>query len=95
VVSSVNACGESASSAQAVTAGAGPYGGTARPVPGTIQAEDYDLGGQGVGFNDTTAGNGGGKYRIATGRGRRHLQQLRHDLLRRGRHAPASGRATR
>lgn len=33
------------------------------PVPGTIQAEDYNLGGEGVGYHDLTAGNTGGRYR--------------------------------
>ncbi len=33
------------------------------PVPGRIQAEDYDLGGEGVAYHDTTAGNSGGAYR--------------------------------
>ncbi|HEV2292878.1 MAG TPA: carbohydrate-binding protein [Tepidisphaeraceae bacterium] len=32
-------------------------------VPVTIQAEDYDLGGQGIAYNDTTSSNIGGKYR--------------------------------
>jgi hypothetical protein len=32
-------------------------------VPGTIEAEDYDTGGEGVAYHDTTAGNSGGKYR--------------------------------
>jgi carbohydrate binding protein with CBM6 domain/phospholipase D-like protein len=32
------------------------------PVPGTIQAEDFE-GGQNVGYFDTTAGNSGGQYR--------------------------------
>jgi hypothetical protein len=32
-------------------------------LPGTIQAEDYDLGGEGVAYHDTTAGNTGGAYR--------------------------------
>lgn len=36
-----------------------PYGGTPASIPGTIQAENYDLGGQGVAFNETTAGNSG------------------------------------
>jgi hypothetical protein len=40
-----------------------PYGGTARAIPGTIQAEDYDLGGQGISFNDLSATNQGGAYR--------------------------------
>jgi hypothetical protein len=40
-----------------------PYGGTAAAIPGTIQAENYDLGGQNVAYYDTTAGNSGGAYR--------------------------------
>jgi GH18 family chitinase len=37
-----------------------PYGGTAWAVPGTIQAENYDTGGEGVAYHDTTTGNAGG-----------------------------------
>ena len=40
-----------------------PFGGTPRAIPGTIQAEDYDTGGEGVAFHDTTAGNSGAQYR--------------------------------
>jgi hypothetical protein len=40
-----------------------PYGGTAWPIPGTIEAENYDTGGQFVAYYDTTAGNSGGQYR--------------------------------
>jgi YD repeat-containing protein len=43
-----------------------PYGGTAWPVPGTIQAEDFDNGGEGVAYHDTTTANEGNSYR-ATG----------------------------
>ncbi len=43
--------------------GQAPYGGTPRAIPGTIQAEDYDTGGEGVAYHDTTAGNSGGQYR--------------------------------
>ncbi|MEN6517380.1 MAG: carbohydrate-binding protein [Methanospirillum sp.] len=32
-------------------------------VPGKIQAEDYNLGGEGVAYHDTTPGNEGGAYR--------------------------------
>ena len=32
-------------------------------VPGRIEAEDYDLGGEGVAYHDTTPGNAGGAYR--------------------------------
>jgi len=44
-----------------------PYGGTAWPIPGTIQAENYDLGGQGVAYNDNDAVNSGGQYRTSDG----------------------------
>jgi hypothetical protein len=40
-----------------------PYNGTAWPIPGTIEAENYDTGGQFVAYYDTTAGNSGGQYR--------------------------------
>lgn len=33
------------------------------PIPGIIQAEDYNEGGQNVGYYDTTTGNNTGKYR--------------------------------
>ena len=42
-----------------------PYGGTARALASTIQAEDFDNGGEGVAYHDTTTGNSGGKYRTA------------------------------
>lgn len=38
-------------------------GSTAIAVPGRIQAENYNNGGEGVGYHDTTAGNAGGAYR--------------------------------
>jgi glucose/arabinose dehydrogenase len=40
-----------------------PYGGTALAIPGKIEAENYDLGGQGVAYNDGTPGNSGNAYR--------------------------------
>ena len=39
------------------------FGGTPAPVPGLIQAETFDVGGEGVAYHDTTAGNKGGAYR--------------------------------
>jgi hypothetical protein len=42
-----------------------PYGGTAATIPGTIQAENYDLGGPGVAYNDADAVNSGGQYRTS------------------------------
>jgi methionine-rich copper-binding protein CopC len=46
-----------------VSGGSTPYGGTAWAIPGTIQAENFDNGGEGVAYKDTTAGNSGGAYR--------------------------------
>jgi hypothetical protein len=40
-----------------------PYGGTPWPVPGLIKAVDYDEGGEGEAYHDTTSGNTGGVYR--------------------------------
>ncbi len=47
------------------TAGAAqsPYLGIPIQLPATLQAEDYDLGGEGVAYHDTTAGNVFGAYR--------------------------------
>lgn len=41
----------------------GPYGGTPGTVPGLVQAENYDTGGEGVAYHDTDAANNGGQYR--------------------------------
>src|SRR5580658_6097175 len=41
----------------------GPYGGTPAPVPGTIQASNYDTGGQGVAYNVTSTNGTGNSYR--------------------------------
>ena len=41
----------------------GPFGGTAAAVPGLIEAEQFDEGGQNVAYFDTTAGNARGAYR--------------------------------
>ena len=43
-----------------------PYPGS-HPVPGFVQAEDFDAGGEGVGYHDTTAANLGGAYRPSEG----------------------------
>ena len=40
-----------------------PYTGTAIALPGRIEAENYDKGGEGVAYHDTTAGNSTGAYR--------------------------------
>jgi uncharacterized protein involved in high-affinity Fe2+ transport len=40
-----------------------PYGGTAAAVPGTVQAENYDTGGQGVAYNVTSVNGTANAYR--------------------------------
>jgi hypothetical protein len=40
-----------------------PYTGSPVPLPGTVQAANYDVGGEGVAYHDTTSGNSGGAYR--------------------------------
>ncbi len=40
-----------------------PYGGTPAMIPGTVQAENYDEGGQGVSYFDADTGNNGSAYR--------------------------------
>jgi hypothetical protein len=40
-----------------------PFGGSAHPFPGTVQAEDFDNGGEGVSYHDTEPANYGGAYR--------------------------------
>jgi regulation of enolase protein 1 (concanavalin A-like superfamily) len=40
-----------------------PSGGTARAVPGTIEAEDFDSGGEGVAYHDSSPGNVSGSLR--------------------------------
>jgi hypothetical protein len=40
-----------------------PYGGTHVALPGLIQAENFDEGGAGAAYHDTTTGNAGGQYR--------------------------------
>ncbi|QMU78078.1 carbohydrate-binding protein [Streptacidiphilus sp. PB12-B1b] len=47
----------------AYAAGDAPYGGTAAAVPGTVQAENYDTGGQGVAYNVTAVNGSGNSYR--------------------------------
>ena len=44
-----------------------PYRGTPLSIPGRIEAEDFDLGGQGAGFYDAARSNEGGAYREEAG----------------------------
>jgi len=43
--------------------GEGPYGGTPAAIPGTVQAENYDTGGQGLGYNVTSINGTDNGYR--------------------------------
>lgn len=40
-----------------------PYYGTPLAIPGTVQAEDYDRGGEGIAYHDASTQNEGGQYR--------------------------------
>lgn len=44
-----------------------PYSGTPITLPGVVQAENYDKGGQNLAYNDTDAANNGGQYRTSEG----------------------------
>ncbi|MEM1182164.1 MAG: family 16 glycosylhydrolase [Acidobacteriota bacterium] len=54
-----------------VTVGSGcpqsPYRLTPTAIPGVVEVEDFDLGGQGVAYNDTDPVNAGGAYRAGEG----------------------------
>jgi hypothetical protein len=50
-------------SASAASNDSTPYTGTAFALPGKVQFENYDAGGEGHAYHDTTAGNAGGVYR--------------------------------
>jgi hypothetical protein len=45
------------------TSGEGPYGGTPAAVPGTVEAANYDMGGQGVAYNVTSVNGTADSYR--------------------------------
>jgi len=49
--------------ANVAQAAEGPFGGTAAPVPGTVQAENYDTGGQGVAYNVAAVNGTDNSYR--------------------------------
>jgi len=42
-----------------------PYAGAAISLPGSFEAENFDRGGEGVGYHDSVKGNAGGQYRTA------------------------------
>ena len=41
-----------------------PYNGTPATVPGRIEAEHFDTGGEGIAYSDTDSNNRGGDFRI-------------------------------
>jgi endonuclease/exonuclease/phosphatase family metal-dependent hydrolase len=54
---------EAVGGAPAPDTGSASFGGSAWAIPGTIQSEDFDTGGQGIAYLDHTGGNTGGAYR--------------------------------
>src|SRR5262249_61680976 len=46
-----------------VLPGTQPFGGVAASIPGIVEAENFNDGGEGVAYHDLTAGNTGGAYR--------------------------------
>jgi hypothetical protein len=44
-----------------------PYNGTPASIPGTIEAENFDNGGEGVAYHDNESTNQGGQYRTGEG----------------------------
>jgi uncharacterized protein (DUF2141 family) len=44
-----------------------PYSGSPSAIPGKIEAENFDLGGEGTAYHDADAGNQGGQYRTTEG----------------------------
>lgn len=70
-INATNSCGSSANSNTVTittpncTTTQTPYGGNPAAIPGTIEAENYDNGGEGVAFHDATTANEGGQYRTS------------------------------
>ncbi len=52
-----------------ITVGSGcgqaPYHGTPTALPGLVEAEDFDIGGEGVAYHDLDSGNDGNQYRTS------------------------------
>jgi hypothetical protein len=63
VTDNVGATSQATSTAAVREEGSTPYWGTAAAIPGVIQVEDFDNGGPGIAYYDTTPGNTGGAYR--------------------------------
>src|SRR5712692_6727644 len=52
-----------AAPAGAATIPSTPFTGTPIAIPGSFEAENFDLGGEGVAYHDNVPGNAGGQYR--------------------------------
>ena len=50
-----------------LTGSQSPYPGQPHSIPGTIESEDFDLGGQGIAYLDCDPSNNGGAYRPGEG----------------------------
>jgi O-glycosyl hydrolase len=55
--------GNKVASSAITVKGQEPFSGTTVNLPGVVQAENYDLGGQNLAYNDTDVSNNGGVYR--------------------------------
>ncbi|HUR33046.1 MAG TPA: carbohydrate-binding protein [Vicinamibacterales bacterium] len=55
--------GGSTTTSSAPAASSSPYLGSAITLPGNVNAQDFDNGGEGVAYHDTSGGNSGGAYR--------------------------------
>ncbi len=67
IAKAIDDLGDSATDSVYITVGSGcgqaPFHGSPILIPGKIEAENFDIGGQGVAYHDTTAGNSGNQYR--------------------------------
>ena len=52
-------------SAKTTSTAQSPYSGTPIPLPSTFEAENFDAGGEGLAYHDTSQGNAGGQYRTS------------------------------
>jgi lysophospholipase L1-like esterase len=66
-MSATNAGGTTTNNLTITIVSSTPYGGTARNIPGKIEVEDFDNGGEGVAYHDGETNNYGGQYRLNEG----------------------------
>ena len=67
IAKAIDNVGGSSTDTHSITVGLGcgqlPFHGTPSAIPGKIEVEDFDAGGEGVAYHDTGAGNSGNQYR--------------------------------